>query len=447
MRYLKLCFSLFGIMFLAAVGYAANTPVTLSGCLAEGKVFFKNKEYQKASEKFTQCVKLNPSDIDAQLSLAGALLTQEKLNEAEEHFSAALKNMDRTSPYWSYTYSMLGDIALKQRKNDVALNMYSKSLAYNMANVNSLIGKGLIEQYQGNKKAAADLFNSALAVEPLNLIARKWLINLEPDYFSDEEILTALKQRYAVAPETRTLTEKDKDLFFHIHLAEQRSGVEYLKNKFPHLPQGYIVTLNKGSYFARDLLTLDGYQAMQKQLGQDAVNLFQNVGVPAKDLFRLRTTKGKPIFDANSYLTDEGFYAYLETFRGKKGYLLPEEEVAPSQAVLKKVEAAARRLHNDGYTEISFAELKMLEKETLCSRETLKDRMGVYFLPVTKKTYRFFVKTQDSEETKTIAYYYVMKNRAKKNPSITVPTNSVVESLRYFHGHNTVCLSDGNPFL
>lgn len=446
MLYSKHFFSLFGIFILTTASYAANTSVAMSACLSEGKQFFKNKEYQKASDKFNKCVQLNPSDVDAQLSLAGTLLTQDKFSEAEEHFSAALKNMDRASPYWSYTYSMLGDIALKQQQNELALNMYSKSLSYNTANVNSLIGKGVIEEYQGNKKTAADHFRSALAVEPLNLIARKRLIGLEPDYFSDEEILTALKQRYAIAPETKKLTDEKRDLFYHIHLAEQRRGVEYLKNKFPHLPQEYTVTLNKDTDFARDMLTLEGYNALQKQLGQDAVNAFQKAGVPVKDLFRLRTLKGKPIFDDNSFLTDEGFYAYTETLRGKKGYLLPSEEVAPSQAILKKADAAAQRLQKDGYIEISFAELKMIEKETLCSVDTLKNKMGVYFLPITKKQHRFFVKTQDNEDSmQTVPYYYVMKERAKRNPSITVPANSMVESLKYFSSNSTICLSDGNP--
>jgi hypothetical protein len=194
------------------------------------------------------------------------------------------------------------------------------------------------------------------------------------------------------------------------------------------------------------MLTLDGYQALQKQLGQDAVNAFQKAGVPVKDLFRLRTLKGAPIFDDNSFLTDEGFYAYTETLRGKKGYLLPSEEVAPTKAALKKVEAAAQRLQKNGYIEISFAELKMIEKETLCSIDTFKNKMGVYFLPVTKKQFRFFIKTQDNEDSmQTVPYYYVMKERAKRNSSITVPKNSMVESLKYFSNNSTICLSDGNP--
>ena len=39
---------------------------------------------------------------------------------------------------------MLGDISLKRQQNDQALKMYSKSLEYNAANVNSLVGKGVI---------------------------------------------------------------------------------------------------------------------------------------------------------------------------------------------------------------------------------------------------------------------------------------------------------------
>ena len=80
----------------------------------------------------------------------------------------------------------------------------------------------------GDKLGASEAYRSALAVEPLNLVARKRLINLEPDYLTDDEILDALKQRYAIAPEKKELTDEDRKLFAQIHRAEQLKGVVYL---------------------------------------------------------------------------------------------------------------------------------------------------------------------------------------------------------------------------
>ena len=159
----------------------------------EVKEQFAKAQYPQAAQSFKQCLVLDEQNVDAHLSLAGVLLTQEQLTEAQQHFELALKNMTRTSPYWSYTYSMLGDIALRRKQHKEALNMYQNSLQYNPANVNSLIGKGVVLEFDGNQQGAAQAYQSALAVEPLNIIARQRLINLEPEYLTDEEILTALK--------------------------------------------------------------------------------------------------------------------------------------------------------------------------------------------------------------------------------------------------------------
>ena len=178
---------------------------TLATCLERGKEQFSSSQYSQAAVTFEKCLSLDPQNVEAHLSLAGVFLTQENLSGAQEHFEEALKNMQRTSPYWSYTYSMLGDVALKNKQNKKALQMYEKSLEYNVANVNSLIGKGVVLEMQGNTQGAAAAYQSALAVEPLNVIARQRLIFLEPEYLTDDEILVALKQRYAVKPQEKEL--------------------------------------------------------------------------------------------------------------------------------------------------------------------------------------------------------------------------------------------------
>ena len=447
MRYSKLSSKCFLCVFAACLCApsvsAAQGHQTLSACLESGKKAFAAKSYSQARDAFTRCLKLDPDNVEANLSLAGVLLTQDDLSGAEKYFYAALRNMERTSPYWSYTYSMLGDIALKRQQNDTALKMYTKSLEYNAANVNSLVGKGVIVEYQGDKQGAAEYYRSALAVEPLNLVARKRLISLEPDYLTDGEMLTALKQRYAVEPDAKELTEENRALFKRIHSAEQRGGLDYLKNKYTRVPQDYIVTLNKDTGFARDMLRLDGYNALEKSIGQDAVAVFQKVGVPIQDVFYLRDMKGGKVFTPQSTLTDSGFYVYTEAVQGRKAFLLPTEDVPPTQAFLTQVAERMKQLKEAGYVEITRSELKMIQNQTKCSEQTLVTKLGVYVLNVTKNDRRYFVLArQTADPKKGVPYYYLMASRAKRNPNVKVPSNSLVESYA-FYGY-TVCLDDGD---
>ena len=418
---------------------------TLSSCLERGKEQYGQAQHDQAAQTFKHCLELDAENVEAHLSLAGVLLTQEKLAEAQEHFEAAIKNMKRSSPYWSYAYSMLGDISLKKQEQKEALNMYQKSLQYNPANVNSLIGKGVVLEMQGNVQGAAEAYQAALAVEPLNTIARQRLISLEPDYLTDADMLQALKQRYAVKPEATELTEKDRELFSKIHLAEQRLGVDYLKNKYGSNTKDYIVTLNKDTDFAREILSIDGYKVLQKNIGQDAVAVFRKLNIPVQEVFELRDKQGNPVFTKESTLTEEGFYVYTQALQGKKEYIFHNQLVPLTQKEVEKANQRAKALTQKGYEEISRAELKMLETETLCSEDTLKKDLGVYFLPVGKKHFRYFVRKTDSKELKTVPYYYVMVSRKKRNPKVEVPKNQVIEYYKYYN--YTICLSDGNLTL
>lgn len=439
-----LCFKRFFLSFVVLASVVLPLQAEdITSCLEEGKKHFADKNYSQSKSAFQRCIKLDPKNMDAQLSLAGVQLTEEDLNGAEKTFRNALSQMKRTSPYLSYTYSMLGDIALKQQKNDEALSWYSKSLEVNKANVNSLIGKGLIIENQGDRKTASSFYRSALAVEPLNLIARKRLINLEPYYFTDEEILAALKQRYATKPDTAVLNDEERKLFKQIHRAEQRRGIDYLKGKFNKIPTDYTVTINKNTPFERQMLTLAGYRVLTNSLAQDAINVFQRVGVPMKDMFDLRDMHGNAVFAKDTTLTDSGFRVYRQALQNKKAFLLPNEEVPPSKALLQQVEQTVEYLQDVGYIEIAKSELKVIQRKTNCSEKTLKDELGLYVIPITKSTRRYFISAEQTDDAKkNLPYYYLMEEHAKTNPNIEVPENSLAR-LYWYHGR-TVCGEDGN---
>lgn len=427
MRYVKPIF-LFSLLA-AGVLTPLCAQTQLSACIEQGKKEFFNRDYTRAGATFNRCLKQDPRNEEILLSLAGVALKQDHLNEAQKYFLSALRNMKRVSPYRSYTYSMLGDIAFKQQKNKDALAYYEKSLQYNRANVNSMVGKAVIVEEQGNKKEAARLYETALAVEPLNEIARRRLIALEPLYFTDEEMLDALKQRYAALPDKKELSKTDRELFNKIHAAEQRGGIEYLKNKYKVLPAEYVVTLFKGTGFERDVLTLGGYTALQKQIGQDAVNVFQKMGVRTQDVFDLRDMKGNKIFLEDSTLNDSGMYVYNEALQGRKAFLLPNESIPPTQADLNKLASLVQDLYKNGYTEISRTELAFVKQETNCSEDTMRQYMGLYVLPISKTEKRYFVPEGEvPNPRKGAPYYYVAMLRSRTNPSFKVPRNSLAET-------------------
>ena len=164
-----------------------------------------------------------------------------------------------------------------------------------------------------------------------------------------------------------------------------------------------------------------------------------------KEVFLLRDKQGKPVFTQDSTLTEEGFHVYTQALQGHKEYLLPNQAVPLTQQEIQKANQRAHVLEQKGYMEISRAELKMLETETLCSEETLQKDLGVYLLPVAKKQHRYFVLTKDAKEIKLVPYYYVMMARKKRNPKVELPKNQLIE---YYNLYNyTICLSDGNLTL
>lgn len=421
----------------------AQTPKKVDSCMQQGRNAFVSQEYAKAVLIFEDCQKMDPQNEEILLSLAGIYMTQEMLDDAEKYFNAALSIMPRTSPYWSYTYSMLGDIAYKRKQPAKALEMYNKSLEYNTANVNSLVGRGLVLEYDGERGKAAESYQSASAVEPLNFIARNRLISLEPDYMSDEQMLVALKQRHAIAPEVTELTEEHRELFGKIHQAELRRGVDYVKNRRIRGENDQVVTINKNTSFSRDMLTLSGYNNLEKSVAQDAVNTFQQIGISLQDVFELRDLTGAKIFTKESTLTEPGFFAYVEALKGRKLYLLPKEDVPPTSAVRKKINTTIENLKKTGYIEITASEMKNIETETKCSRRTMQTKLGLVIVPITKKKSRYFVFAGENANDSLVgaSYYYVMRARAQRNPRIEAPTNTAIE--RYRAWTYSLCVDNG----
>ena len=174
---------------------------------------------------------------------------------------------------------------------------------------------------------------------------------------------------------------------------------------------------------------------MQKQVGQDAINVFQKMNIRIQDIFKLRDMKGNKIFTDKNTLTDSGYLVYNEALQGRKAYLLPNEAVPPTQAFLEKVNKRVKELKESGYTEISRAEMALIKQQTNCSEKTMLKSLGLYILPVTTNDKRYFVLSREgSSDKKSISWYYVARYRNRRDPSVKVPANKMAEmyaSLNY----------------
>lgn len=358
-------FILTSLLFLSC----CSSFLQAQSCLKESKKLFNEKDYTSAEHTLDACPEEDKKNPNVQISLGGIKLLLAKYDEAGGHFENALKTMPRNSPYFSYVYSSLGDIAMRKNQMAKALQLYETALKYESADLNALVGYGLTLEKVGEKAEAAKNYKKALDIDFSNIEARKGLIRLEPDCLSEKEKLSALKDRNIIAPEAITFTEADIDLLRKILKAERGSSIEYLSMKYGNmLPEGTYFEKNPNTFYARKMLTLSGYNLLMEKLSSDAKDFFLSQNILVSELFSLLDLNGKPIFDEKGLLTDEGLVAYNRSLKGKKGYLLPGEKASK----IKTQELAlVKQLLAQGYEEVTRLEFQYVEQETLCPESTL----------------------------------------------------------------------------
>ncbi|ACC97593.1 Flp pilus assembly protein TadD, contains TPR repeats [Elusimicrobium minutum Pei191] len=399
-------------VFIFMVGFAFAQHQSITECLDEGKRSFAKSNLDKSQQTFLDCYSMDPENVDVLISLASIYLAQNNLSAAKNFFEKALTLLPSTSPYHAYCHSRLGDIYFKQGDFKTAKQHYEKSLKYNYANVNSIIGRGVILEYEGFPAEAARAYRTALAVEPYNPIARENYRRLEPLIITENEMLDALKERNAVPQDAQAVTLENKDLYLKIHRAEQSMGIEYLKDKYKgKVPKGLIVEKNTGTPELRFMLTEKGYNEVMRIMSRDAVNFFARAKVPPSQIYQLRDLRGLLVFDDKGILTEEGIGVYSKALEGERAFLLPTEKMPASKKDLDALDALVKK----GLVEISSKEYSYIKEKTDCSDETLKTKLAVTTLPF-NKTLRYFVmppsQTGDLDtDVRAFPYYYAVNHR------------------------------------
>ena len=390
--------TIFGTSFLSA-----------QACLETSRKFFNSKDYIAAQHALEKCSKKEQATPNVQISMGGIKFLLAKYNEAEKHFNSALKSLPKNSPYFAYVYSSLGDIAVQKKQINKANEYYQKSLKYQPEDINALVGYGYTLEKTGKKDVAAKYYKQALNIDFSNIKARQGLIRLEPDCLSDKEKLDALKDRNIIAPEAETYTDEDITTLRKILEAERGSSIDYLTLKFGALlPEGSVFERNPNTFYARKMLTLSGYKLLIDNLSSEAKDFFSSKGVIVSNLFSLTDFNGKPIFDENGLLTEEGLIVYNRSLKGKKAYLLPGEK-AP--AIKEKENELVKQYIAQGYSEVTRLEFQYVEDETQCSEETLVKKLKCRTLGDGRDKRYFVLSSEDTGLPFSIPYELVEKYR------------------------------------
>lgn len=378
-------------------------------CLEKSRKFFNAKDYISAQHALEKCSKKEQASPDVQISMGGIKFLLAKYNEAEKYFNSALKTMPKNSPYFAYVYSSLGDIAVQKKQINKANEYYQKSLKYQPEDINALVGYGYTLEKTGKKDAAAKYYKQALNIDFSNLHARKGLIRLEPDCLSDKEKLEALKDRNIIAPEAETFTKEDIETLRKILKAERGSSIDYLTLKLgAMLPEGSVFERNPNTFYARKMLTLSGYNLLIDNLSNEAKEFFLSKNIMASDLFLLTDFNGKPIFDENGLLTEEGLIAYNRSLKGKKSYLLPGEKAPITK---EKENELVKQYIEQGYSEVTRLEFQYVESETRCSEQTLVNALKCRTIGDGRDKRYFVLSREDTQIPFSIPYETVLEYR------------------------------------
>jgi tetratricopeptide (TPR) repeat protein len=385
-------------------------------CLAYGKELFSEKEYVLAEESLKTCLSERKGDGDVLISLAGIQMVLGKFTEAENNFKAAARILGPQSPYVAYVNSRLGDIEMRKPNLLDAAFFYDAALKAEPANINALVGKGIIEEKFGRTREAVNLFKKALAVDFTNVVARERLIAMEPDILTYEEVLTSLKERNVVDPAADTFLPEDENMLRKMITAEKDNGITYLSNKYRgRIPAGFVVERDPGKIYVRKMLTLTGYNELIRQISADAKQFFLSKNILPGDIFELKDYDGKMVFDEKGSLTDEGLIVYSKGLQGAKAYVLPGEILPSTQ---KEIDSLAKLYLRRGHTEISMPEFLHLMRHSRCSEQTLIKDLKVKVINIDSRNKRVFVVSDPREvEPFILPYQYVMDFRRSYNES------------------------------
>jgi tetratricopeptide (TPR) repeat protein/peroxiredoxin len=134
--------------------------------LSFGSVFFQRGYLREAGESFQLAASADPSSAEAQYGIGSVYLKQEKIREARECFSEALKRTASYPDTRTNSWNNLGLIAAREGKTDEAIGYFREALRLNPGHFIALENLGNAYRQEKRWDEARVELENALAINP-----------------------------------------------------------------------------------------------------------------------------------------------------------------------------------------------------------------------------------------------------------------------------------------
>lgn len=340
-----------------------------AACLEKFKEAVSRDEPGAALEQSEACLKLSPSDPGLAAERAPLLVRLGRYEDGVKEYSRAAALYGPKKSMAAFFRVKAAETWLKIGDPARAVEQYNLALAGNPGDLNALKGLAAALEARQDMSGAIGVYDRILKLDPSDAKVRARRDELKASALTDDEMLAELLLRQAIDARKTALLPDDVKLFKAIKAAEIGGAVDFLKGKAPSF-RGLAVE-KKTPDGTRLLLTGAGYKAYNFYATREAVKFFEGQNVGLREIFKLRSLTGAPLFDAAGKLTAEGEETWRNSASGEKTWLLTYEPVPQSPAALK-AEKDVKEFTDQGYEEISEPEYLWLLRMTDCPENILK---------------------------------------------------------------------------
>ena len=340
-----------------------------AACLEKFREEFLKDNLGTALAASDSCLKFSPSDPQLASERAPLLVRLGKYEEGVREYERAAALYGEKNPSSALYRVKAAETWIKLGKQDNALAQYRLALKAGPRDMNALKGLAAALEARSDLSGAIEIYDTILKLEPGNERARTRKEELRAGALTGEQVLEELKLRLAADKKKTALLPEDMKLFKAIKAAEISGAVDYLKTKVPSA-RGLTVE-RKTPEGTRLLLTAEGYRIYVYHSTREAVKFFEGQGVGLREVFKLRTLAGEPVFDPGGKLTAEGEELWRRASPGTKNWLLTYEAV-PASPLARQADKEITDAEKKGYREISEPEYLWLLRATDCPADVMQ---------------------------------------------------------------------------
>ena len=159
--------------------------IKVNKVLAEGRNLILAEKYDEAISFFKDLHEKDKDNVIFPNYLGLIYLFKEEYKASADYFKKAIE----IEPTNWYSYQQLGQICKVKKIDKCAIDYFTKTLEINPSNLKALLNLAMVVQ-EGSEEAAIELLNSALGVEPLNLVGNYLRANI---YLKNKDFKNAIK--------------------------------------------------------------------------------------------------------------------------------------------------------------------------------------------------------------------------------------------------------------